>query len=124
MIPLLTVALFCASPAPTMQVGLGTEYSRKGRGLACLAPRRSRLITPEAQALLRGGRFIAHRTVTCWSVAWACVVRSGRCERVTVADRGPYGKSSVDLWKKVARRLKFNGRERVLLLHTNGKGGR
>lgn len=68
---------------------------------------------------------VAHRTLPCGTRLEVCNMRTAKCAKAVVADRGPYGKSkrdgeivytaAIDISKPVARAINFNGKEMVLV---------
>jgi rare lipoprotein A len=68
---------------------------------------------------------VAHRTLPCNTEVVVCNIRTNECVKAKVADRGPYGKtkhkgtitytSVIDLSKRVAKAIHFNGKESVLV---------
>lgn len=59
---------------------------------------------------------IAHLTLPCGSYALLYSPRTNRWAKVRVVDRGPYGRSVVDMTRAVAKKLKHNGDEPVLIV--------
>jgi rare lipoprotein A (peptidoglycan hydrolase) len=58
---------------------------------------------------------VAHNTLPCHSKVWVFNPRTGRSVMARVADRGPRH-ALIDMSKGVARRLKHNGMEKVLVV--------
>ena len=57
---------------------------------------------------------VAHRSLPCLADVLICLPRTGKCAKARVGDRGPYGKSVLDLSPLVAKALGHNGFERVV----------
>ena len=125
------------------QVGLGTIFDPGsdldplgGSGiLACQGQVRRHQGPGAWQRARRVG--IAHRTLPCGQAVLVCLVRTGRCIRAVVVDRGPFGaldgrgrwrlarrtlpagwtwRGLVDLLPGPARKLGHNGLEPVLVV--------
>lgn len=99
------------------QVGIGTTFWGEGDAhnpdphLACLH-----------RDLRPNDHVVAHRTLPCGSRVFLFNPRTARYTIATVADRGPYGRSRgryramVDLTPSVARKLRSNGYEPLILV--------
>jgi hypothetical protein len=117
------VLLAIVAQALRFQVGLGTVFGPSAVDrwnprdvMACRYPER---LTKEREG-------VAHPSLPCGSMVTVCVVRTGKCIKARVVDRGPRS-ALVDLSMATARKLGwgerggFSGRERVLLIQAWGR---
>lgn len=111
-------AVACLRFGLRFNLGIGTVFGPaevdKWNPNSSLACRRGERVTEATEG-------VAHPSLPCGSEVGVCVVRTGRCVRARVVDRGPR-RALVDLTMATARRLGwgerggFSGRERVILL--------
>jgi len=103
--------------ASSGQVGLGTIF---GSSRWDAANPHSSLACTHREIDDRKDMVVAHNTLPCHTRVWMFNPRTGRSAVARVADRGPRH-ALVDMSRAVARRLKHNGREPVLLVPLDSK---
>ncbi len=94
------------------QLGLGTIF---GSSRWDQSNPRSTLACTHREIDDRKDMVLAHNTLPCHARVWVFNPRTGRSVVARVADRGPRH-ALVDMSRAVARRLRHNGREPVLVV--------
>lgn len=94
------------------QVGLGTVFGSSGWDRANPD---SKLACTHREIDDHRDMVVAHNKLPCHTRVWVFNPRTGRSVVARVADRGPRH-ALVDMSRPVARRLKHNGREPVLVV--------
>jgi hypothetical protein len=101
------------------QVGIGTVFSSEDR----YNPNPSEACT--GKILKDNSLVVAHRELPCGSLVTVCNVRTKLCVSAKVTDRGPFGvtkgnyTSVVDMTPFVAKKIKHNGMEPVVVFSEN-----
>lgn len=103
-----------------VQYGIGTVFSAND----VYNPDPSLACSP-GKILKDTDRVIAHRELPCFTKVVICNPRTNKCTNAIVKDRGPFGvtkgkyTSIVDMTPEIARIIKHNGKEKVIIVYND-----